>query len=105
VCYVLIGQIVNRNLLAVRYQPSLILVVNSPIEAPALIAAVKRDWSSVGSSELLSSLLADARVSDDLSLYGPALQRLRFYYPSEYQRQSERDLHGKISAFEAADHK
>src|SRR6266446_5322149 len=34
VCFVLIGQIVNRSLLAVRYQPSGGLVVNSPIEAP-----------------------------------------------------------------------
>ena len=84
VCYALIGQIVNRNLLAVRYQPSAILVVNSPIETPALIAAVKRDWGGISSSELMTSLLTDARSSDNLRLYAPALQRLRFYYPSEY---------------------
>jgi hypothetical protein len=105
VCYALIGQIVNRNLLAVRYQPSAILVVNSPIEAPALIAAVKRDWSGIDSSAHMTSLLNDARASDNLRLYGPALQRLRFYYPSEYQRQLQGDLQEKISAFEADQHK
>ena len=105
VCYLLIGQIVDRSLIAVRYQPSAILVVNSPIEVPALIAAVKRDWGAISSSELMSSLLADAQTSDNLRIYGPALQRLRFYYPSEYRRQSEGDLGGKISAFEAEQRK
>src|SRR5262249_39402770 len=38
VCFVLVGQIVNRRLLAVRYQPSGCLIINSPVETPALAA-------------------------------------------------------------------
>jgi hypothetical protein len=81
VCYVLIGQIVNRALIAVRYQPSAILIVNSPIESPILIAEVKRDWGGIGYDGLLASLLADARAGS-----ATALQRLRFYYPEEYRK-------------------
>jgi len=38
VCYAIIGQIVNRSLMAVRYQPSAGLVINSPIEMPLYIS-------------------------------------------------------------------
>jgi hypothetical protein len=82
VCYFLIGQIVNRRLIPVRYQPSAILVVNSPIEAPVLEEKVKRDWSDVDSAKLLLSLLADLHAGR-----WTALSRLRFYYPGEYERQ------------------
>jgi len=61
VCYALIGQIVNRNLLPVRYQPTAGLVANSPIEAPVLIEEVKRDWADTDAKEHMASLLADAR--------------------------------------------
>src|SRR5258708_5905237 len=81
VCYVLIGQIVNRALIAVRYQPSAILIVNSPIETPMLTAKVKQDWGRIGHDGLLASLLADARDGNT-----SALQRLRFYYPEEYRK-------------------
>jgi hypothetical protein len=43
-CYVAIGQIVNRQLYVLRYQPTAILVINSPVETPALAAAVRKDW-------------------------------------------------------------
>jgi len=82
VCYFLIGQIVNRRLIPVRYQPSAILVVNSPIEAPVLVEEVKRDWGDVDSDKLMLSLLADQHADR-----WTALSRLRFYYPAEYERQ------------------
>ena len=69
VCYALIGQIINRSLLAVRYQPSAILVVNSPLEAPDLIADIKRDWADIDANGLTASLLADARSTGDLMAY------------------------------------
>jgi hypothetical protein len=100
VCYALIGQIVNRNLAAVRYQPSAILVINSPVEMPSLAAKVRRDWSGVDSDQLKASLLSDARVGTAAAA-GPALQRLRFYFPDEYRRQAEGgDLKDKIGEFE-----
>lgn len=95
VCFVIIGQIVNRNLYAVRYQPSAGLVINSPIEAPILANEVKADWGNIDSNALKASLLDDIRIS-----YSPhpqdrtfsirahafgALTRLRFYFPQTYE--------------------
>jgi len=105
VCYALIGQIVNRNLLPIRYQPSAGLVVNSPIEAPVLIKEVARDWSVIDKEEHMASLLADARAGNDLWEYGPALRRLRFYYPDEYRQQAVGALKRKITKFESSEKK
>jgi hypothetical protein len=105
VCYALIGQIVNRNLLPVRYQPSAGLVVNSPIEAPVLIEEVKGDWGDIDAKEHMASLLADARASNDLWQYGPALRRLRFYYPDEYRQQAIGALRKKVGEFEPSEKK
>jgi hypothetical protein len=92
VCYALIGQIVNRQLLPVRYQPSAGLVVNSPIEAPALIEKVKKDWGDADAGALKASLLADVRATGDPYYYEPAFARLRFYYPSAYAALQGDDL-------------
>lgn len=102
VCYVLIGQIVNRQLFAVRYQPTAGLVVNSPIEAPALIEKVKNDWGNVDAEALKASLLADIQRTDYPKRLGavgfteavinPALQRLRFYFPDTYNALEGGDL-------------
>ena len=102
ICYVLIGQIVSRHLLAVRYQPSAGLVVNSPIETPALAEKVRRDWGDVDEEMLKASLLADIRVKNDqkgsyqvLYAINPALQRLRLYFPDAYNALQGDDLKRK----------
>jgi len=105
VCYVLIGQIVNRHLFAVRYQPSAGLVVNSPIEAPALAEKVKSDWGTVDADMLKASLLEDIRttnrpkeISDAANadrFVNPAMQRLRFYFPGTYNALTGEDLKKK----------
>jgi hypothetical protein len=87
VCYALIGQIVNRQFFAVRYQPTAGLVVSSPIESPVLIEAVTRDWGNIDAEGLKASFLNDARSSKTY-FYEPALQHLKFYFPLEYQEQS-----------------
>ena len=82
-CYVMIGDIVNRTLLAVRYQPSACLVINSQMASPALRAAVRQDWGGLTSDEHMRSLLADLA---DERVYGTssgALPRLLFYYPDD----------------------
>lgn len=85
ICYVLIGQIVNRNLIAVRYQPTAGLIVNSPIEQPSLATWTRSDWNGLDAAEHQASLLEDVR-KDDLDFhYKPTLARLRFYYPAAYQ--------------------
>lgn len=94
VCFVLIGQIVNRSLLAVRYQPSGGLVVNSPIEAPVLAEKVRKDWGNADAETLRQSLLEDihatnrpkqiTRAGYTERFVNPALERLRFYFPDAY---------------------
>jgi hypothetical protein len=80
-CFVAVGQIVNRQLNAVRYQPSMCLVVNSPVETPALAAAVKADWSGLTSADHQRSLEEDALHSSTSGQSPEAVKRLMFYYP------------------------
>jgi hypothetical protein len=100
-CYAVIGQIVNRRLFAVRYQPTAGLVINSPIEVPVLIDYVKKDWDGLDVAAHKASLIADAQSGDDVWDFGPALVRLRFYYPEDYKRLKTGDLKKRITAFES----
>lgn len=112
VCYVLIGQIVNRRLWAVRYQPSAGLVVNSPIEAPVLAEKVRSDWGTTDAEGLRRSLVEDMHITSlpkgvSRAEYidrfvNPALARLRFYFPETYQALQGDDLKRK-KAFEVAE--
>jgi hypothetical protein len=80
ICFVLIGQIVNRNLNAVRYQPSGNLYVNSPVVTPSLAEKVRADWAELDAQGHEASLRADLKTA----FPGGALVRLRFYYPNAY---------------------
>jgi hypothetical protein len=99
VCYALIGQIVNRFLIAVRYQPSGFIFINSPIEAPILVDRIKEDWGELDAAGHEASLLSDIREGKNQWDWAPALARLRFYYPSAYASLSGADLK-KRKAFE-----
>jgi hypothetical protein len=89
-CFVVVGQMVNRHLNVARYQPSACLVINSPVKTPALAAAVRADWTGLTADEHKRSLLADAQ---DPFEHGraAALVRLRFYYPDAAARLALRD--------------
>jgi hypothetical protein len=100
-CYVLVGQIVNRRLVAVRYQPSSGLVINSPLEAPDLVEKVEKDWSGLEAQGHKASLLADID-DDDIVRSSDALIRLRFYYPDTY-RSLQGGAQKKRLALEAAE--
>jgi hypothetical protein len=105
VCYVLIGQIVNRRLLAVRYQPTGGLIVNSPIEVPVLAEKVRSGWGNVDAEGLKASLLEDIHATNQPKGMGraqytnrfvdPALARLRFYFPETYRSLKGDDLRKK----------
>lgn len=109
VCYVLIGQIVNRRLLAVRYQPSAGLVVNSPIEVPVLVERVQNDWGHADAEVLRAALLDDIHATNQPKrvsraeytdrFVDPALARLRLYFPDAYKSLEGTDLQ-KREAFE-----
>ena len=77
-CYVAVGQIVNRHLYAVRYQPSTCVVVNSPVENPELANAARRDWGNCNTNDHIDSLLGDLGEN---SYREGAILRLRYYYP------------------------
>jgi hypothetical protein len=81
VCFALIGQIVNRWLNAVRYQPTGGQIVNSPIVRPWLAEQVRSDWAGLDAKDHEASLRADLRTSHSPE---DALVRLRFYYPYAY---------------------
>jgi hypothetical protein len=79
-CYVAIGQIVNRNLNAIRYQPSACLVINSPVESPILTESVKKDWLELTPEQHKGSLLEDLKCYWDTDRISGAAKRLEFYY-------------------------
>jgi hypothetical protein len=96
VCFVIIGQIVGRAYLAVRYQPTAIIVINSPVEEKALAQAVRDIWSSTNAAQrLFDSLLFDYAtegVFNGESLDGwnignnlqcSAALRMLYYFPTE----------------------
>lgn len=105
VCFVLIGQIVNRPLNAVRYQPSAIVMVNSPIESPALADRVRADWAGINAEGVRNSLLHDLHIAklgnaSDAEresqmlehIHSGALVRLRYYFPETYASLTGADL-------------
>jgi hypothetical protein len=104
VCEVLVGQIVNRRLNAVQYQPTLIIFVNSPLETPSLAKLIRDDWGGLNTDSHAASLIADLRSEKELAYYQDALRRLRFYYPERYASLQGSDLQ-KRTLFEAAERK
>jgi hypothetical protein len=102
ICEVLIGQIVNRNLNAARYQPTAIVYVNSPIESNSLAERIRSDWSGLDAKAHEASLLLDLKNESAFVVYRSALSRLRFYYPKTYAVLAGDDLR-KREKFEADD--
>lgn len=94
-CYIAIGQIVNRGLSVIRYQPTACVVVNSPIERPSLADAVKKDWQG-----LTEKGHADQLENDAYSLWpyasGSAVKRLLYYYPDRGETVVKRLLSRKV---------
>jgi len=96
VCFVIIGQIVGRSYSAVRYQPSGIIVINSPPGEKSLATRVRSIWSQEPARQfLLNSLLLDyatEAVTDGKSFDGlarasyfqcGAAMRLLYYFPRQ----------------------
>ncbi len=88
ICYSLIGAIVNRNFNALRSQPTMCWVINSPIVAPELARLVRGDWSDLTPERLRQSLIRDFETPD---LAGNerndrragAYHRLATYFPDD----------------------
>jgi HEAT repeat protein len=96
VCFVAIGQIVGRHYSAVRYQPTAMIIINSPVRSKELRDRVRGIWSSKNPAQkLLDSLLIDYATLGKFngkSLDGwsegsrrqiEAAVRLLYYFPKE----------------------
>jgi hypothetical protein len=80
VCYVIIGQIVNRTYLAVQYQPTACVYVTSPVHDADVKTFVRRAWASDNpAATLFDSLSLDFRTVGEFD----AGVRLAFYFPAE----------------------
>ncbi len=79
-CFVALGQIVDRSFAAVRYQPTGGLIVSSPT-SPPLRAAIRAEWAGLTRDTLRASLVRDFTEPDYPERKLGAMQRLAFYFP------------------------
>jgi hypothetical protein len=78
-CFVALGQIVNRSYAAVRYQPTGGLIISSPVTAAALRDAARAEWGTLTRASLIASLTRDFREPDFEERRSGALVRLGYY--------------------------
>jgi ankyrin repeat protein len=80
-CSVALGQIVNRQFSAVRYQQTAIIIVSSPTRSPTLRQQLRADWSGLTEQRHAASLLNDFLKPDHGERWVGAAERLAYYYP------------------------
>jgi hypothetical protein len=97
-CFVALGQIVNRSFSAARYQPTGGLVVNSPSRSAALRKRIRAEWKDLTKKEHRERLIRDLTMPDDTSRQIGAYQRIAFYYPETVEslvlKELDRPLYG-----------
>jgi ankyrin repeat protein len=80
-CFVALGQIVNRRFNAVRYQPTAIIIINSPTYSAALRKAIQKEWGGLTPARHRESLVRDFNEADSEDRRNGACLRLGYYYP------------------------
>jgi hypothetical protein len=80
-CFVALGQIVNRQFSATRYQPTGGLIINSPTYSEKLKKVILDDWGGLDKQKHKKSLIDDSQQPDSESRLVGAYLRLAFYYP------------------------
>src|SRR5262249_30279974 len=80
-CFVALGQIVNRSFSAVRYQPTACIMINSPTRSEALRSAIKKEWGTLTPEQHKASLIRDFREPDHEDRRTGACVRLAYFYP------------------------
>ncbi len=80
-CFVALGQIVNRQFNAVRYQPTMCIMINSPTYSPVLREAIRKEWSNLTPERHKASLVQDFLYPDFEQRRIEASSRLGYYYP------------------------
>jgi ankyrin repeat protein len=80
-CYVAIGQIVNRDYWAVRYQPTNIILVTSAPKSKKLREDLIKEWGNMPPNKHRDSLARDLDSGNSNKRNGASL-RLAYYYPT-----------------------
>jgi len=80
-CFVALGQIVNRNFSATRYQPTGGLIVNSPTYSETLLNVVRKDYRGMTKDKHRRQLVDDFTHPDHEFRRNGAAVRLSFYFP------------------------
>jgi ankyrin repeat protein len=80
-CFVALGQIVNRRFNAVRYQPTACIMINSPTESETLRKVIKAEWSDLTSAKHKERLIQDFTEPDHEYRRIGACLRLGYFYP------------------------
>lgn len=80
-CFVAVGQIVNRNYNAVRYQPTACIIIHSPTRSASLRKRVQAAWGGLTREKHRASLVADFLRADSEERRIGAAKRLAYYYP------------------------
>ena len=81
ICFVALGQIVNRHFSATRYQPTGGLMVNSPTYSKSLRQVILQDWSGLTRKRHKDLLIEDFTNPDHDERRIGAYLRLACYYP------------------------
>jgi hypothetical protein len=81
ICYVALGQIVNRQYLACFYQPTGNVYITSPVHDASLLRALRDAWSALTPKSHEDCLLRDLRRCEFRGSAHGTLERLRCYYP------------------------
>jgi hypothetical protein len=82
-CFVALGQIVNREFHASRYQPTGGTIITSPVRADRLRLELKREWGGLTRETHRERLIADFHSPDSTERQIGAYLRLAFYYPDD----------------------
>jgi hypothetical protein len=80
-CFVALGQILNRRYDAARYQASGGMVIHSPTFSKALRDKVRAEWKGLTEAGYRQSLTQDFEKPDNEYRRTGAYYRLAFYYP------------------------
>jgi hypothetical protein len=80
-CFVALGQILNRRFTAVRYQASGGLMINSPTFSKALRTRIRAEWTGLTEARHRESLIQDFLKPDHENRRIGAYYRLAYYYP------------------------
>ena len=80
-CFVALGQIVNRQFDAVRYKPTGIVIVSSPTRSPTLMRQLRADWNGLTELRHAAGLINDFLKPDHYQRRMGAAERLAYYYP------------------------